>query len=426
MQRISRFECASSLLSLNPLLAKTRYALWVCLGVGVLAHFALTRATGPQTEQRAAKPLTTRFVKRQPRLTKPLEMKKKPRPRQRPIQRRMVSVEARGDRDHAAPLVRDTRWAQCLAKPSAALVRSTAVAATGMEPQDLTGIIDAAREPKHKMDMQLDLLDVNALDTGQYHAMIIQDPSDKKNVRGYFHLAVIFSETMVSREKERTHARKVVALATLVKAINKYTRIRAELSDSYTFDSRELFKTPWILACTYIQFRLTASEAHNLGRYMCHGGFVFSDDFIGTRDGPGDRYLRTMLRDALTTQGMQLGRDWQFEILPNDHPIYHCFFDFPQGPPMGNDFLNIINPSAAEGREPYPYLHGINIEKRLVAIHSVRAYMITWSDWGKSNAYSETYRTMDPTRQLQFGVNLVVFALTQEGSITHRVMDAMW
>ena len=28
-------------------------------------------------------------------------------------------------------------------------------------------------------------------------------------------------------------------------------------------------------------------------------------------------------------------------------------------------------------------------------------------------------------RALQFGVNMVVFALTQEGSITHRVMDSV-
>jgi hypothetical protein len=31
----------------------------------------------------------------------------------------------------------------------------------------------------------------------------------------------------------------------------------------------------------------------------------------------------------------------------------------------------------------------------------------------------------DPTRQLQFGVNLIVFALTQEGSITNQVMDSV-
>jgi len=33
------------------------------------------------------------------------------------------------------------------------------------------------------------------------------------------------------------------------------------------------------------------------------------------------------------------------------------------------------------------------------------------------------YSRLDPTRQLQFAVNLIVFALTQEGSITHQVMN---
>jgi hypothetical protein len=298
-----------------------------------------------------------------------------------------------------------------------------------MEPQTLAMVIQGTREPKDKVDMGLEMLDVEALDTGQYHAMVIQDPDDKKNIRGYFHLATLFSETIVAREKEHygpgvIQARRARALSALVHAINRYTHIKTDLSRRYTFDSRELFKTPWILACTFAQFRLTDSEAHNVGGYLISGGFVFSDDFGGVRNGPGDRYLRTMLQDALATQQLELGRDWAFEILPKEHAIYHCFFDFPDGPPMGNDVLNIINPSVHEGMDPYPYLEGITINSRLVAIHSMKAYMIAWADWGQGSfSYSTTYAKMNPTRPLQFGVNLVVFALTQEGSITKRTMD---
>ena len=32
---------------------------------------------------------------------------------------------------------------------------------------------------------------------------------------------------------------------------------------------------------------------------------------------------------------------------------------------------------------------------------------------------------LDPTRQFQFGINTIIFALTQEGSITERLMDVV-
>ena len=67
---------------------------------------------------------------------------------------------------------------------------------------------------------------------------------------------------------------------------------------------------------------------------------------------------------------------------------------------------------------PYDYLEGVTIERRLVAIVSVKDLEGAW-DWWPERA------GIDNTRQLQFLVNLIVFALTQEGSITNRVMDTV-
>ena len=55
----------------------------------------------------------------------------------------------------------------------------------------------------------------------------------------------------------------------------------------------------------------------------------------------------------------------------------------------------------------------------MVVIESKKWFCSPWADW-RPGVYER-----DPTRQLQVGVNLLVFALTQEGSITHRVMDAV-
>ena len=78
----SRFVCSSSALSLG-LLSRSRNGLWVGLGLAVLAHVWLTQITQVRQADRAAKPLTTQFVKRRPRLTKPLDLKKRPQPKRR-------------------------------------------------------------------------------------------------------------------------------------------------------------------------------------------------------------------------------------------------------------------------------------------------------------------------------------------------------
>ena len=89
-----RFLCASSGLSLSGLFRRSRRVLFAGLWVALVVHGSLTRITASRENKKAAKPLTTQFVKRQPRLTKPLELKKRPQPKRRRIQRTMVAVKA--------------------------------------------------------------------------------------------------------------------------------------------------------------------------------------------------------------------------------------------------------------------------------------------------------------------------------------------
>ena len=91
----SRFVCASSVLEPRCLLNRTRPLAWLSLALAVGMHLCWAQIGAIETEQKVAKPLTTQFVKRAPRLSKPLELKKRPRPRRRHAQRTMVSVRAR-------------------------------------------------------------------------------------------------------------------------------------------------------------------------------------------------------------------------------------------------------------------------------------------------------------------------------------------
>jgi hypothetical protein len=276
------------------------------------------------------------------------------------------------------------------------------------------------------VDMSLEMVDVSALDTGEYQAMVIQDPQEKRNVKGFFHLAIVYSVSMRDRGMNVLDLRARQGLCRLVAFMNRYTQIRSDIvPDTYTFDSREMLSTPWIYAQALRAFEFTESEAAALGRYLVVGGFLFMENvFIngyGEPD-PGEISLRQMAADALGTQGLRRGKEWEFEVLPNDHPLFHCFFDF-DGAPLGR-----CPEGFGGGARPRDYLEGIYVGQRLALIYTNMGYCNAWGDWGRGGGlggYSEDEKNWDPTRQFQFGVNLLVFALTQEGSITNRAMDAV-
>ena len=106
--------------------------------------------------------------------------------------------------------------------------------------------------------------------------------------------------------------------------------------------------------------------------------------------------LKKMLRETIPNV--------RFSMIHNNHPLYHCFFDFSDGPPYGAEiglFDNYMSPQRY-------YLEGVWLKNRLVAIYSNKGYIIKWS-----------YNT-DNEPQLKMGVNMIVFALTQESSIANK------
>ena len=123
-----------------------------------------------------------------------------------------------------------------------------------------------------------------------------------------------------------------------------------------------------------------------------------------------------MYEGALASQGYVSGKDWVFERLPNGHPIFHCFFDF-EGIPGG------YSPGAMRMYPGYSQsgLEGVILGNRLLGTFEHISMVAAWYGKGWSGPGSEEQMPQQQ-RALQFGVNTIVFALTQEGSITHRVM----
>jgi len=420
MSQRLRFECVSSSLALHKLLNKAGQAVWIALAVGTAAHLSLMKIRDTQGEASAVKPLTTQFVKRQPRLSKPLELKKRPQPKRRLVSRRVVAVAARARSKSEAGGVRPADMATRLARPVAHLARTVSLGEARFDAGVLSESVTGTREPADRMAMGLEMLDIEALDTGKYHALVVQDPSDKRGVQGFLHIAMVVPA--LSSYDVNGWISGIRRLAEL--GMNRYTAIRTDIWPPLTFDSREMFKVPWLLTIDLSEYHdefadltLTGSEQRNLGAYLMRGGFVHADAFPPPRGKPllPALTLRKIIQDALDTQGPQYGRDWSFERLPESHALYHCYFDF-DGPPMG---YAAGNPDFQD----VPFLEGVTIDHRLLAIISQMYYAHVWGFWGSGGR--GTGSAMDPGRNLQFGVNIIVFALTQEGSITHRLMDAI-
>jgi hypothetical protein len=330
----------------------------------------------------------------------------------------MVSVKARVDRQTVSSSIQAGQIAHSLARPSIAVARASVLGRPGMEPVAIAKAIEGAREHESKVDMTLEMMDVDALDTGQYKAMVVQDPSDKRMVRGFLHLGVVYCETIAARAFSQNTWDTRRYIVRVVDAMNKYTDIKTDLRGYYAFDSRQMLEIPWVFINTMgIRFRVTGYEAANLGLYLTTGGFLFMEAVAShSWEGPGSPLCQiyrpelmsgqNMLKDALATAGYKYQQDWTFEKIPSDHPLYHCYFDF-DGP------LPSYEPDYVTADDA---MHGITIDGRLLMIFETGDYERFIND-------GIILEFRDGTRHREFLVNVVVFALTQEGSLTRRLMD---
>jgi len=274
-------------------------------------------------------------------------------------------------------------------------------------PESINIEMTATREPERQISMKEEMISLDDLDTGQYKAMVIQDPNDKQSVKGFIYIATLWGAQL-----EPAYKRAVIHLSD---AVNRFTNIRSKIDKHLFVDSRKLFDTPFVYLCMDEGFELTKIEAVNFGEYLRKGGFAVLDN-----GRPQDEFsaaeasLRRMLKDSL-------GKDAKFLPIPNNHPVYHCFFDFDDGPPNGPEIgrSKVVTISQFTwgsynnetlSKQVY-YLEGITIDDRLVAIYSDKGYGLKWAD------------TVRNEPQLKMGVNMVVFALTQEGSIAQQKMD---
>ena len=435
----SRFDAPSAGLDLGAVAARqTRKARFISLAIAIALHGSLA-VWKVSAERKAIKPLTTRFIKREPRLVKPLELRKAPKPKRRRMRRRMKRVRAKVDTRGISRAPKASQVLESLVRPVATVEQAASFERPALEPMIKSEVVSVTRMPVERLDLSLEMVDVSVLDTGRDRAFVIQDPQDRRGIRGFFHIARTYSTSASVLARGGTLSLTTAydpgritnpkALTHLAQAVNEYTDLRVDVVDDMPLDDARLLEVPWVVFNARSQFDATESELRNLGRYLVSGGFVWADwsaYAIGVLSGDGlsvREFMAQLLEDALETQGLRQGRHWNRVALAHDHPVYHAFYDF-DGPPGGNDpsghqlrsrTQSLRN--ASEGQLRFVNWY-VGNDGRVMAI--LTAMMSSWRRWMYPTGFRGEER--DKREHLKFAVNVLVFALTQEGSLAKRAL----
>ena len=426
MSASSRFASPTSGFDVDELLGQLRKIFWLSLGLAVVLHLLLV-AIDPFKEQaaKAPKPLTTKFIKREPRLTKPLELRKIPQPKRKMVKREVKLAAARMDQVQATASFNTGAVVGRVSSPGVNFSRAAAVSTLDLEPRGLTAAsLAGTRAPENKVDMALEMLDIRSMDTGRYRAMVVQDPNNRQNLTGFVRLAYVTSARAVSAGVTGMGQLKMSETDLIRDMLNNYTGIQADFLGSITFDDERLLEVPIILPegrglMGELPGAPNESELEALSRYLMSGGFIIGS-CIADAGGRGSQSQGVKENGAIGLMaiwdeavekygGLSEGTDYWVERIPEDHPIYTSYFDLGGGVPSGYD-PNLG--SGKQGIKSWNVLFGYYIKDRLIGVTPSQ-------DWGWRNHE----KSGDATRQLQMAVNIIVYALTQEGSMTQRLMQ---
>ena len=422
-------------------------ALHLLVIFGIVHHEQATQFT-------VLPPIMVKFTKRPPPQR---TLTRRQRPRERPLVRRPAL--------QAAP-VAAVRPAPSATRPlpvfkTSALRLPTAVLpdrlvlpvpdfpARHIGPQLRAGALEGTRQGADEIALSLELMDVQAMDTGRHRAMVVVDPKDRRKLKGFLYMSGVNSPS-IERAEESVRAENIQVrwyhqmprrlverrmLQGLADKMTAQTQVHVEVRDAVRLDDPQLLQVPFVLMTVDTPFDFTNSEAANLGAYLTGGGFLFVDIVSMLWNNDSDVELdipavRSLIRASFQAVGYQEWKNWQFRRLELTHPLYHCFYDVNSLPRGMRDMHFIVGEYPP--RTP-DYLEGIMVGEQLVGVYSMRGYADFWAgigrenlDWTLMNGVSNSPFLASAEEPLVYnlGVNVVVYALTREGSLARQFVDA--
>ena len=256
----------------------------------------------------------------------------------------------------------------------------------------------------------------DAYERDRYQAKINYDPSAPQTISGFLRIARVSSAAMNSPATVLA-AGNPYDLHIIIDSIDHFTAIEAEFGKDLLFSDPALQELPIIVPQIVPDDEV---ELQQLVAYLMAGCFVLDIEWG----------LESYRKGLEKYGGLVWGRDAWVEHLPDDHPLYSSYFALPGGIPA----INITPlPGRSATNEIQP-VKGLFINDRLAGVAfpplgqprtPSGALTGTTDSFTEVTELSEDViaarrdRRNDP-RIRQMLVNIAVFALTQEGSITAR------
>lgn len=181
--------------------------------------------------------------------------------------------------------------------------------------------------------------------------------------------------------------------ANILNSVVEYTNIPVYPEEVViTADSDELLSFPFLFMTGHRLVRFSEAERGRLKTFVERGGLLFSDDCNHDVAGLYATSFEQEMHRAFPALAT-------LEKLPRSHPLYHAFFQFPEGPPQTAHELNGWGDDLV-----HDYLRGIEHNGRVGVLYSNKDYGCEWDyDWR-----NKRFQRDDNTR---FGVNVVVYAM---------------
>ena len=253
-----------------------------------------------------------------------------------------------------------------------------------------------------------------AYDRDRYQAKIRRDPLAPQTITGFWRIARVSSATMGSGGVFMSGG-SMRDLDAIIDAVNEFTDIEAEFSGDIPYSHPALFDLPIVIP----QGEPNEAELEQIVRYIKQGGFILDID-LGLEN----------FREGMEKYGeLVWGRDAWVERLSDDHPIFFSYFSIEGGLPV----IALPTQPGAVDRDAAQPMRGLFVGDRLagvafraLAMQDLPGTTFDGTDSAQSLEVDEEViharfaRRSDP-RLRQMLVNIVVFALTQEGSIAQQV-----
>ena len=256
----------------------------------------------------------------------------------------------------------------------------------------------------------------DAYERDRYQAKINYDPSAPQTISGFLRIARVSSAAMNSPATVLA-AGNPYDLHIIIDSINHFTAIEAEFGKDLLFSDPALQELPIIVPQLVPDDQV---ELQQLVAYLMAGGFVLDIEWG----------LESYREGLEKYGGLVWGRDAWVEHLPDDHPLYSSYFALPGGIPAIN-ITPLPGRSATNAIQP---VKGLFINNRLAGVSFPplgQSRTPSGALTGTTDSFTEVTELSEEViaarrdsrndpRIRQMLVNIAVFALTQEGSITAR------